>query len=239
MNEDVDRLSTAQGIQLCRLRDEYARPKSYRAVAAASFALLAAATVPTPLYQLYRETFHFSEFILTLIFGIYAFGVIPALLVFGPLGDVICRRRVLMVAICAAAAGVVILALARGMVWLLIGRLLVGIAVGASQGNSSAAFVEMHPQGDRRKAGRMTAISTIGGAASGTFLSGILAQYFPDPLLLIYIVEFCLLMASLLLVANIQEAASPVSDFAGFHRPRVPRNIVSGFTSASLAGGFV
>jgi len=237
MGEDQDRLSEAQGIQLCRVRNEYARPKSYKAVALACFVLLASATIPTPLYQLYREAFHFSNFVLTLIFGIYSFGVIPALLVFGPLGDAICRRRVLMLALCTAAAGIVVLMAARGVFWLLAGRLLVGVAVGASQGNASAALVEMQPQGDRRRAGRMTTTSTVGGAAAGTLVSGLLAEYLPDPLLLSYILELGLLGFALALVANIQEAASPALSFAGFHRPDLPRGIAAGFMAASLAGG--
>jgi hypothetical protein len=60
MGEELDHLSSAQGIQLCRLRDEYARPKSYAAVAVASFVLLMSAAIPTLLYQLYRDAFHFS-----------------------------------------------------------------------------------------------------------------------------------------------------------------------------------
>ncbi len=239
MSEKEDRLSTAQGIQLCRLRDEYARPRSYMAVALASFALLAAATIPTPLYQLYREAFHFSDFTLTLIFGIYSFGVIPALLVFGPLGDAICRRRVLLVAICTAGAGIAILAAAQGVALLLAGRVLVGVAIGAMQGNSSAALVEMQPRGDRRRAGVMTVMSTIGGAAAGTLVSGFMAQYLPDPFLLAYILELGLLAIAFVLVATIQEAASPVFSFVSFHRPHVPRRIAAGFMVASLSGGLI
>jgi predicted MFS family arabinose efflux permease len=239
MDQEHERLSVAQGIQLCRLRDESARPWSYVAVAIASFVLIAAATVPTPLYQLYQENFHFSEFTLTMIFGIYAFGVIPALLVFGPLGDIICRRRVLMVAIGMAGAGIALLAAARGVLWLLAGRLLVGIAVGATQGNASAALVEMQPREDRRRAGIMMTVCTAGGAASGTLVSGIIAQYLPDPLLLAYIMELAMLAAAFVLVATIKEAASPVLSFVSFHHPRVSRNIFVGFMAASLAGGLI
>ena len=237
MNEQQDRLSTSQGLQLCRLRDEYARPRSYMVVALASFALVAGATVPTPLYQLYREAFHFSNFMLTVVFGIYAFGVIPALLAFGPIGDAICRRRVLIAAICTEVVGIVVLAAARDVHYLLVGRLLVGVAVGASQGNSSAALVEMQPRGDRRQAGIMITASTIGGAATGTLVSGLLAQYLPNPLLLPYLLELGLLAAALVMVSSIQEAAAPALSFIRIHRPRVPRAIAAGFAAASLSGG--
>ena len=235
--QEEERLCNAQGMQLCRLRDESARPWSYAAVALASFVLIAAATIPTPLYQLYQVKFHFSEFMLTMIFGIYAFGVIPSLLVFGPLGDAICRRRVLMFAIVAAAAGILLLSLAQGVIWLLAGRLLVGIAVGATQGNSSAALVEMQPEGDRRRAGIMMAVCTAGGAASGTLASGIIAQYLPDPFLLVYLVELGMLVLAFMLVAGIREASRPVLSLLSFHRPRVSRKIFAGFLAASLAGG--
>lgn len=239
MERDPERLSDAQGIQLCRLRDESARSSSYTAVALAAFVLIAAATVPTPLYQLYQERFHFSSLILTMIFGVYAFGVIPALLIFGPVGDVICRRRVLMVALGTAGAGIALLAFAQGVLWLFAGRVLVGVAVGATQGNASAALVEMQPRGDRRRAGIMTTVSTAGGAAFGTLASGIIAQYLPDPYLLAYLLEIGMLTLAFVLVASIKEGASPLLSFVRFHRPRVSPDIFGGFVAASLSGGLV
>lgn len=239
MSDHTERFSNAQGLQLCRLRDEYARPRSYSAVAVASAVILAAATIPTPLYQLYSEAFHFSHFTMTFIFGIYSFGVIPSLLIFGPLGDAICRRRVIMLAVCLAAAGIVVLLAARGIVWLMAGRLLTGIAIGAIQGNSSAALIEMQPRGDRRQAGIMTTTSTVGGAAAGTLISGLIAQYLPDYFILSYILELGLLALAFAMVAFIQEAANPALSFAGFHRPSVSRKILPCFLAASLGGGLV
>ena len=237
MENNQERLTDAQGLQLCRLRDESARPWSYMSVSVATFALIAAATVPTPLYQLYQKAFHFSEFTLTMIFGIYALGVIPALLVFGPLGDVICRRRVLMAAITLAGLGIMLLLLARGVIWLMAGRVLVGVAVGATQGNATAALVEMQPQKSRRRAGIMMALCTAGGAASGTLTSGLIAEYLPDPFLLSYLLELGILALGFALVASIKEAAAPVRSFIGFHHPLVERKIFSGFMAAALAGG--
>jgi MFS family permease len=238
MSDVDDRLSASQGMHLCRLQEAASLRRSYLAVALASFALLAGATMPTPLYQVYGEVFHFSNFTLTIIFAVYAAGVIPALFVFGPLGDAVCRRRVLMAAICIAALGAVLLSLARGVTWLLAGRMLVGIAVGASQGNSSAALVEMQPQGNRRQAGIMTATSTIGGAAAGPLLSGLLGEYLPEPLLLCYAVEVGLLAAAFLAVSAIPEADSP-GTFSSikFLRPHVPGSIITGFVSAGISGG--
>ena len=237
-NRTDERLSASQGLHLCRLQEAGSLPRSYRAVALATFVVLVGATLPTPLYQVYGEAFHFSNFTLTLIFGVYALGVIPALFVFGPLGDALCRRRVLMTAILIEALGILFLCAARGLFWLLVGRWLVGIAIGASQGNLSAALVEMQPRGDRLRAGIVTAACTLSGAAAGPLLSGLLAEYLPEPLMLCYLVELGLLTLALVRIAAIQEAASPGSlSSLRLHRPRVPRDILAGFASAGFSGG--
>ena len=67
--------------------------------AAAAFALAVAmlgTTLPTPLYGLYRQRFGFSELIVTVIFAVYAAGVIASLVLFGRLSDQVGRRRMLL-----------------------------------------------------------------------------------------------------------------------------------------------
>lgn len=56
------------------------------ALAAAVYAFtvtMLGTTLPTPLYSLYQERFGFSELTITVIFAVYAGGVIAALLLFG------------------------------------------------------------------------------------------------------------------------------------------------------------
>lgn len=69
---------------------EAAAPRA--AVAAALFALLLAANLPTPLYAVYRERFGFSSVVLPLIFAVYALVLVPTLLVFGQTPDRLGRR---------------------------------------------------------------------------------------------------------------------------------------------------
>jgi MFS family permease len=52
------------------------------------------ATLPTPLYTLYRHVFGFGGVTLTLIYAVYVLGNLSALLVFGRLSDQIGRRTV-------------------------------------------------------------------------------------------------------------------------------------------------
>ena len=60
---------------------------------------MALGTVPSPLYGLYRARDHFSLFMVTVAFAVYAVGVIVALLLAGHLSDLYGRRRLLLPAV--------------------------------------------------------------------------------------------------------------------------------------------
>lgn len=66
-------------------RKLHRRPPARRAgylAAAGAFAVgMLGTTLPTPLYGLYRQQIGFSELIVTVVFAVYAVGVIVALLV--------------------------------------------------------------------------------------------------------------------------------------------------------------
>ena len=67
-------------------------------VAGAWFLLLFAAAAPSPLYGVYQAQWRFSAITLTAVFGVYALGLLVALLVFGSVSDYLGRRRVISVA---------------------------------------------------------------------------------------------------------------------------------------------
>jgi len=240
MVQTDDRLSISQGLSFCSLQEPEARPRAYKTMALASFVLLAGANIPTPLYQVYRQLFNFSEFTITIIFGVYSLAVIPALLFFGPLGDTICRRRALLIALSIETIGVGFMAAAQSVLWLLAGRMIIGLAIGAAQGNTAAALVEMQPRGDIRMAGVATMTSAIGGAATGPLLSGLVGQYLPKPLLLSYLIEFALLGIVLISVAAIPERNRSFSlSSIKIHRPRIPGKNKLAFTVATISGGLM
>ena len=57
-------------------------------------ALFASAT-PSPLYGIYQQEWHFSTPVLTLVYAVYCFGVLTALLLIGRISDEVGRRPVL------------------------------------------------------------------------------------------------------------------------------------------------
>src|SRR6202022_1774607 len=73
--------------------------RAFWVVAFVFFLVMGFSTVPSPLYGLYRVRDHFSLFMITVIFAVYAVGVIAALLLAGHLSDLYGRRRLLLPAV--------------------------------------------------------------------------------------------------------------------------------------------
>jgi len=70
--------------------------RTWRRAAFALFAVAAGTNVPAPLLLIYRDTLHLSPDVLTAVFGIYAAGLVPALLLAGPASDRLGRRRLVL-----------------------------------------------------------------------------------------------------------------------------------------------
>ena len=142
----------------------------------ALFTLLACSNLPTPLYRLYAQAFHFSPLTLTLVFAVYVGTMVPSLLVFGPLSDAIGRRPVLVGATAAAVAAMLVFMLATSTPWLLLARGLQGVAVGAASGALTAALSEFEPRQNRDRAALATTVASLGGLAAGPLIAGSLAS---------------------------------------------------------------
>ncbi len=202
--------------------------------------LLMTGVLPTPLYRLYVMEFGFSAIAITLIYAAYAVAVVPTLFVFGPLGDKLGRKRVLALSLAIAIASSIVLGIGQGFVILLLGRALQGVAVGAASGNATAALVELEPNKNRRQAGRIAGTSIFVGLAVGPLLSGFVAEYLPAPTLLVYVIDFIILITVFALLATVQEPGSwPKPEPFRLHWPTVPSEIKTVFASVSLAAALV
>src|SRR5699024_12592002 len=98
-------------------------------VAYAFIMVMLGTTLPTPLYPVYEETFGLSSISITVIYAVYAVGVISALLVFGQLSDRSGRRYILLSAVLLAAIGALVFFMTNNVALLYIGRILSGISV--------------------------------------------------------------------------------------------------------------
>jgi predicted MFS family arabinose efflux permease len=215
------------------------RRRAFVCVAFAFAVTMLGTTLPTPLYPIYREELDFSNLTITVIFALYAAGVIAALLLFGNLSDAIGRRRALLPGLALSAASAVVFLLADGLPLLFAGRILSGLSAGIFTGTATATLVDLAPAGETQRATLVATVVNIGGLGLGPLLAGVLAQYAADPLRLVFIVDLALLVPATI---GIWLMAEPIEGAASRPlriRPTrlgVPRSVRPIFITAVLAG---
>lgn len=134
----------------------------------------------------YKTHDHASSAEVTLLFGAYAIGIIPALLIVSPISDRIGRRRVLRPVLLLSIVATCVLIAGGSHLWLLLlGRLLAGIASGAAFAPGTAWVKELST-GAAGTGARRATIALSSGFASGPLVAGILAQWAPWPTVLPY-----------------------------------------------------
>jgi MFS family permease len=206
--------------------------------AAAAFAVcMAGTTLPTPLYGLYQQQIGFSELMVTVVFAVYAFGVIGVLLLVGNVSDSVGRRPVLLCGLACAAASAVAFLAEQGLPLLFLGRLLSGLSAGLFTGTATAYVLELAPPGRAARAGFVATAANMGGLGCGPLLSGLLAEYAPAPLVLPFVVHLVLLAASFAVTWFLPEtvpAARPLRR-ARLQRPALPPEVRGVFVPAGIA----
>ncbi|MFJ7072033.1 MFS transporter [Streptomyces sp. NPDC098781] len=166
---------------------------------------MAGTTLPTPLYGHYQDKFGFSELTVTIVYAVYAFGVIGVLLLAGNVSDVVGRRPVIMAALGFAAASAVCFLLATALGWLYVGRLLSGLSAGLLTGAATAYVMELAPPEGAARATFVATAANMGGLGCGPLLAGVLAQYASWPLYLPFAVHLALVVCSAAVVLRLPE----------------------------------
>lgn len=128
----------------------------------------------------------FSPVTLTAIYAVYAFGALAALLTTGRLSDHVGRRRVLIVGLLIQCAGMLSFIVAQGAEGLFAARFVQGVGTGTATGAVSAWLLDLRPPERPRLGGTVGGIALVAGLASGALVSGLLVEYGPDPLHLVY-----------------------------------------------------
>ena len=94
--------------------------------------VMAFATLPSPLYGLYRLRDGLSAFTITVVYAIFAAGVIAALLAVPAIALRIGRRGVMLAAVATMIGAAAMLAAWKALPGLLLGRFITGVAAGSS-----------------------------------------------------------------------------------------------------------
>ncbi len=191
--------------------------RGFWVVAFAFLVVMALGTVPSPLYGLYRARDHFSLFMVTVAFAVYAVGVIVALLLAGHLSDLYGRRRLLLPAVGISIVSAVVFVASQSLAGLLVARFINGISIGIVASTATAYLAELHaigrPGATARKAQLTASAVNVGGLAVGALAAGLLAQWVAYPLTVPYLVFLAALVLAAVgvsLIPETREAPTPL-----------------------------
>ncbi|MCX5195499.1 MFS transporter [Streptomyces sp. NBC_00249] len=198
---------------------------------------MAGTTLPTPLYGLYQQKFGFSELTVTVVYAVYAFGVIGVLLLAGNASDTVGRRPVLWCGLGFAAASAVCFLCATGLGWLYAGRLLSGLSAGLFTGAATAYVMELAPPGGGSRATFVATAANMGGLGCGPLLAGFLAEYAARPLYLPFALHLALVAVSAAVLSALPETVRERSPARTVRpqRPGLPVQVRAVFTPAAIA----
>ncbi|GAB89065.1 MFS transporter [Gordonia rhizosphera] len=168
----------------------------------------------TPLLVMYRQDGALSAVAVDGLLFTYVLGIVPALLVGGPLSDRFGRRPLMLPAPIFAALGSLLLALGPDSLTLLsLGRVASGVALGLSMAVGGTWIAEIsHREGVGVAVGaRRAAMSLTAGFGIGAGLAGVLAQWGPWPTVTPYAVNIALAAGALTLLTACPETRAPSS----------------------------
>ncbi|MGA9869965.1 MAG: MFS transporter [Rhodococcus sp. (in: high G+C Gram-positive bacteria)] len=185
-------------------QETHTRTGKWILVAAGMFAAAWGGNEFTPLLVMYRLEHGFSAVTVDTFLFAYVVGIVPALLICGPLSDRLGRRPVMLPATAVAAAGSVLIALGSDSAALLFGgRVLSGIALGIGMAVGGSWLKELSDGigvGARRAAMSLTA-----GFGLGAGVAGVLAQWAPWPTHLAYVVHVTICLVAGLSMLTVPE----------------------------------
>jgi predicted MFS family arabinose efflux permease len=210
--------------------------------------VMAFATLPSPLYGLYRIRDHLSSLMITVIFATFAGGTITTLLAVPRIAARVGRRGVMLLAVGSMMVAAVLLAASKALPALLIGRLVAGASAGLAAGTAITYMIELRlradPSGSMIRARNIGTSANVGALGVGPLVAGGLAQWVKWPLTVPYLVWIGLGAIGLVGLSFAPETGAPgarssaPADQTGRPRPpRLPVPAAAGTFSAFAASG--
>jgi Major Facilitator Superfamily len=211
------------------------RAQSYAAAFVLTL-LFMGATLPSPLYVIYRDELHFSQVMLTLIYAVYFGAAMATAFLLGRISDEIGRRVAIFAAVALSIGASLVFIFADSLEMLFVGRLLSGLALPLASGAGTAWIVELCE--DRCTAASLSASAILAGLGLGAFISGLLAEYSNEPLVFPFVALVSLALAAAVIVWLLPETVKHrVRGWSAIaFRPRigVPRGIIGAFIAPAV-----
>lgn len=196
----------------------------WQRVTLAMFAVGWGANQFSPLLVVYRDELGLSAQTRALLFGVYALGLIPGLLLGGTASDRWGRRAVTVpFVVLSPLASVVLMVLREDTLGLGAGRLLAGVCSGVVFSAASAWVAELSAGEAEGTGARRAAIALSAGFGTGPLVAGLVAEWAPDPLWVPYLPHVVLgALASVLLLAAPEPTPGPAARRGAGRLIRVP-----------------
>jgi predicted MFS family arabinose efflux permease len=207
-------------------------------VAFAFATAMAFATVPTPLWALYRARDGLPTVLVTVAFAAYAAGVAITLFTVGHLSDHLGRRRILVPALVLEAVAALALALTPNVAVLITARVVTGLAVGALTPTATAYLAELHGRSASARPGTGAVVATaanLGGLGLGSLVAGFLVGHLGDPLRVPHVVFLVLLLLATAAIAFVPETVEAERRPYRVQRIVVPAAARGRYLAAALA----
>jgi Major Facilitator Superfamily len=209
------------------------RAQSYAAALVLTL-LFMGATLPSPLYVIYRDELHFSQVTLTLVYAVYFFGATATAFFLGRISDEIGRRVTIFAAVAISIGASLVFIFTDSLEMLFVGRLLSGLALPLASGAGTAWIVELCE--DRCTAASLSAGAILAGLGLGALISGLLAEYSNGPLIFPFVALVLLAFAAAVIVWLLPETVEVRrwSEIALRPRIGVPRGIIGAFIAPAV-----
>ena len=167
----------------------------------------------TPMLLVYSHRLGLGTGTLEAMFGFYALGLIPGLLLAGPLSDARGRRPVVIWAVgLSLVASLLLIAGAHAVTLLFLGRLVAGVSSGAAFSAGTAWLREssLPPFGSASRDGvaRRAVVAMTLGFATGPLVAGLLAQWAPGSLIVPYLPHVALMVVVTLSLLAVPETVA-------------------------------
>ena len=214
-------------------------------VAFAFLLVMAFATLPSPLYGIYKAQDHLSSFTITVIYAIFAAGTITALLAETRVAARVGRRGVMLLAVAIMMVAAALLAAWKGLPVLIVARLLTGFAAGLAAGTAITYLIELRlradPGASMVRARTIGTSINVGALGVGPLLAGCLAEWASWPLTLSYLVVLGLGAVAFVGLCLVPETGTPMPHATANQpkrrSPRLPVPAAAGTLAAFAASG--
>src|SRR5216683_5600882 len=176
--------------------------------------VVASNSAVTPLY---RQSMHLTPLMITLVYAVYTFSLLAALLTVGGLSDYVGRRPVILSGLLLNAIAMVLFSYATDVGQLILARAVQGLCVGTATPVLGAVILDT----DHRRGPLLNSVTAFLGLTAGALGAAALVTFAPDPLHLVYEVLFALTALMMVLLFVMPETVTRKAGVLASLRPRV------------------